>query len=237
MKRKTAYAFLAALLAAAFSPARADTIFTVTLNTASLAGSPGSSAGPFDLAFQLTDGSGLGDTNNTATLRNFQFGGGSAGACPANCVGFGGASGSAASSIVLTDTTFFNALVEGFTPGSTLSFLVDLTTNVDSGGTPDTFAFSLLDSSGFSIPTLDSSGADSLLTVTLDSAKPAILAYGSDVSRLTNGGSGVALSLAAPTIGSPGGPSVPEPGTLLLVTIGFAGLILAQRKPLKRPKS
>src|SRR5215469_10062806 len=126
MNRTTISGLCIALLAAgASTPARGDAIFTVTLNTAPLTTVPGSSAGPFGMAFQLTDGSG------TA-------------ACPAGCTVFGGASGSAVSSIMLTDSSFFSALVETFIPGSTLSFQVDLTTNVDSGA-PDLFAFSLLD--------------------------------------------------------------------------------------------
>jgi hypothetical protein len=53
---------------------------------------PGDQAGPFSLAFQLAQG---GPTNatNTATVSDFVFGGGSAGACPANCTTFGNESG------------------------------------------------------------------------------------------------------------------------------------------------
>jgi hypothetical protein len=198
------------------------------VNTAQLTTLPGSSAGPFAMAFQLTDGSGLADANNTATLSNFQFGGGSAGVCPAACSTFGGATGSALSSIVLTDNTFFTAFTEGFTPGSTLSFQVDLTTNVDLGGTPDLFAFSLLDNAGFSIPTLDPTGADTLLTVNLSSANPSVLAYGSDTSRLTS--SGIALSIAAPVIGVPVTSSVPEPGNLAWMAMTILGMGIAVRR-------
>lgn len=234
MKRQMIPALSAMLLtAAALTPARADDIFTVTLNTAALAVAPGSSAGPFELAFQLTDGAGLGDANNTATLSDFQFGaGGSAGVCPAACTAFGGAIGNAGSSLVLTDNSFFNALLQGFTPGSSLSFQVDLTTNADAGGTPDLFAFSLLDGSGFSIPTLDPSGGDTLVSVTLDSANPVVFSFGSDSSRLT--GAGIALSLASPVIGAPASSSVPEPNSLLWIGVGLAALILAPRKKLNR---
>src|SRR5579872_1052500 len=211
MTKTTAYVLSAALLlAAALTPARADEIFTVTLNTVPLTTAPGSTAGPFSLAFQLTDGSGTGDANNTATLSNFQFGGGSATACSTGC-SFGGASGSASSSIVLKDSSFFNALLQGFTPGNSLSFQVDLTTNVDPGLTPDAFAFSLLDGGGLSIPTLDPGGSDALLVVNLDSAQPSVLTFASDPARLTS--SGIAVSLTAPVIGKAAGSSVPEPGT------------------------
>lgn len=231
MKKKTGFAVVALLISAA-GGVRADTIFTVTMNTAPLAVAPGSAAGPFSMFFQLTDGSGLNDANNTATLSNFQFGGGSVGACPANCITSGGASGSAASSIVLTDTTFFSALDQGFTPGSSLSFQVDLTTNVDSGGTPDLFSFSLLDNSGFSLPTLDPTGADTLLTVNVDSSNPAILTYGSDAARSTSGG--VTVSLAAPVLGTPGSQTVPEPDSLLWIGGGLAGLVFVPRRKTRR---
>lgn len=232
MKNKIQFAAWILLMATAgIGPAQADTVFTVTLNTAPLVGSPGSSAGPFSLAFQLTDGSGLGDANNTATISDFQFGSvGSAGACPAACTVFGGASGDIGSTVVLTDSGFFNALLEGFTPGDSLSFLVDLTTNLDSGSVPDAFAFSILDGSGFSVPTLDPSGADTLLTVNLDSANPGILTYATDASRLTNG---VSLSIGAPLVGPPVS-SVPEPNSLLLMGAGIAGLALTVRKRSRR---
>ncbi len=234
MSKNIRFAILTVLLtAAALSPARADAIFTVTLDTSPLTVAPGSTAGPFSLAFQLTDGSGIGDANNTATLSNFDFGGGSAGACPATCMAFGGASGSASSSIVLIDSDFFNALVEGFAPGSSLSFQVDLTTNLDSGGTPDAFAFSVLDSGGFPLPALDPSGADSLVTVYLDSADPAILAYATDPDRLTGGGTGASISIDAPRIGTPAS-TVPEPRTLPLIGVGFAALLFRVRRPGKQ---
>ena len=220
---------LAVLATATLTPARADSVFTVTLNTAPLTALPGSSAGPFGLAFQLVDGSGASDANNTATISNFQFGGGSAAACPSSCTAFGGVTGSALSSIVLTDTAFFSALAETFTPGSSLSFQVDLTTNVDAGATPDLFAFSLLDANGASLPTLDPLGANTLVSVNIDSANPLVLSYGTDSSLPTSAG-GVALSIAAPVIGVPATGTVPEPGAWPVAGISLAGLFLLARK-------
>lgn len=160
--------------------------------------------------------------------------GGSAGSgCPAAlspCI-FGGASGDISSSVDLNTSSAFNALVETFTPGSSLSFLLDLTTNVDAGGTPDAFAFSILDGSGGSIPTLDLSGADTLLTINIDSASPTILTYGTDPSRNTLGGTGPSITMDAPTVAP-----VPEPGTLGLLVTGILleGAFLLRRKA--RPK-
>jgi hypothetical protein len=220
---------LIALLVAA-GTASADEIFTVTLNTTPLATAPGTSAGPFSLAFQLVDGSQ--PNNNTATISGFTYGvGGSAGSgCPAalpSCT-FGGASGDISSSVSLNDSSAFNALIETFTPGNGLSFQVDLTTNVDSGWTPDAFAFSILDSGGGSIPTQDPSGADTLLTINIDSANPTILAYGTDPSRNTLGGTGPSITMDAPVSG-PTTPT-PEPSSLSLLALGLGGVMTMVRR-------
>src|ERR1700730_1342942 len=91
---------------------RANVTNHVSVNTSSLIGHP---AGPFVLAFQLTDGSGAGDANNSVTLTNFQFGSGSASGTPTL---IGSASGNALSSIALTDGAFLNAYIQPFTPGN-----------------------------------------------------------------------------------------------------------------------
>src|SRR4051794_3132323 len=67
--------------------ASAETILHVSVNTTSLVGHP---AGPFSILFALTDGSEIGDHNNTITVRNVDFGGGSA---LGDATIFGGANG------------------------------------------------------------------------------------------------------------------------------------------------
>src|SRR5688572_13502410 len=86
---------------------RAAVIFDVSLDTTSLAGHE---AEPFSAFFQLTDGSGTGDANNTVTISQFGFGpgGGPAGA-PAVA---GGGSGNLASSVTLTDSAFLNTFMQ-----------------------------------------------------------------------------------------------------------------------------
>ncbi|MGA2264163.1 MAG: NF038129 family PEP-CTERM protein, partial [Acidobacteriota bacterium] len=179
------------------------------------------------VAFQLIDGSGTGDGNNTVTLTNFHFGGGSATPSP---ILFGGVSGDISGTVTLNDSSFFNAFVQGFTPGNDLSFLVDMTTNVDSGPTPDAFAFSILDSSGFPIPTLDPSGADTLLTINIDSTNPTILTYTTDPTRNTLGGSGPVITMDAPVSSTL--TAVPEPESLLLMISGLVliALLACRRK-------
>jgi hypothetical protein len=125
----------------------ADTLVTVTMDTSQLVGHP---AGPFYLAFQLTDGSGAGNSSTMAVLSNFQFGGGASSGSPTL---MGGASGDISSSVTLSDSSFLNFFSQQFTPGSTLTFTLSLTGSVKAGSTPDHFAFSILDQTLKAIPT------------------------------------------------------------------------------------
>jgi len=176
------------------------------LNTSSLP----TNQGPFYLAFQLEDGSGTGDANNTVTLYNFDFYGGSAAGSP---VTFGGATGSLETGITITDSDpFFNAIYEGFTPGPMLTFDADFTDNADVGPFQDQMLMSILDPTLNGIPTLDPSGLDSFLTVTLDGTTvtlpngvvtPPLAVYSSDLTQTT--------------YNIPAGAAVPEAGSLTLL--------------------
>ena len=201
------------ILAAAYpKSATATSIVDVTLDTSALTVLPGSADGPFSLFIQLTDGSGTNDGNNSAMIDAFSFGGGTA--TPGVTL-LGGASGDLSTAIVLTDTTFLNFAMQGFTPGASLSFRIALTTNLDAG-TPDAFAFSILDSSGFPIPTLDPTFADTLLTVNIDSANPIYLTYATDLARGD-------VAMSAPVVRPETSP-VPEPSTLSLLGVTLLGL-------------
>jgi hypothetical protein len=136
-------------------PAYADQInlsFSPSFDTSTL-----TNQGPFDLAFVLTDGSGVGDQNTMVTLSNFNFG--------------VGGSGTISSLTTISDTTFFNSIISPFIPGNQLSFSVQIaSTSIDSP-TPDFFEFLILQpSTGFPISTTDPSGNNFLIALNLDSA-------------------------------------------------------------------
>jgi hypothetical protein len=169
--RSAVLLFATTIITAGLHIAKANIMVPAAFDTSSLVANP---AGPFSLAFVLTDGSGSGDGNNSVTLSNFAFGGGSGGPVTLTA---GGATGDPASGVLLTDSSFFNVLVVSFTPGSTLSFLLTLTTNVDPGLTPDQFSFVTLQADGSTLATTDPTGANSLLTINIDSAVPSVSTF------------------------------------------------------------
>ena len=217
MRTKTVFPILICFALGLASPARAEIILNFTLSTAALEGDP---AAPFSLDFQLNDGSGTGDGNNTAVLSGFMFGAGGGPVVPAYLAG--GAAGDLGSSIEITDNSFLNEFTQGFTPGDQLQFQLDLTTNVDDGGTPDQFTMAILDSSGSQIPT--TSFFDVFVEIDIDSANPAILTSASDPSQDTvAGGAPIFLDAPAYTYVT----STPEPGTMFLAgcALVIAGMV------------
>ena len=171
-------------------------------------------AGPFEVVFIFTDGSATGDANNTVTLSGFVFDGGNAGSVDAS-QSFGGESGDLSSGVALVDSSFLNIFASSFAPGSSLSFDFSLTTHVDAGGTPDQFSFALLQSGGTVVNTTDPSGANSLLTVNLDSAHPPVSTFASDLTP-------------APIVIESG--AAPEPPSVGLFAIGLAGALWLTRR-------
>jgi hypothetical protein len=192
-------------------------VFSVSIDTAPLVGNAN---GPFYLDFQLTDGSGTGDGNNMATLSSFNFLGGS----PSDtATHIGDSIGSLGSTVKLTDLSFFNEVYQAFKPGSTVSFNVSLSTNIDAGPTPDEFDIALLDGSLNNIPTTSVGG--SLVTIDLTSANPAIQTFATTSPY---------QDIGSPVIGAPL-PATPEPGSLaLLAGVGGAGFFAIRTKRLYR---
>lgn len=147
--------------------------FNITLNSSALVGNP---TGPFSLDFQLADGSGTGDGNNTVTISDFNFHGGS---------------WTGPSVVTMTDNSFFSEATYQFVPGGVLSFDVSMTTAVDAGGTPDEFSFDILDNSLSEIPTVGL--GDAMVAVAIDSANPTVQVFGSDLTQTT-------INIPSPTV-------------------------------------
>lgn len=215
--------YIPVLMFVAFA-ARADVIFNFTLNTSdpSFSNAP---PGPLSLGFQFADGSGTGDGNNSITLSNFNFGGGGPSGSPLMA---GSATGDLSSSVTFTDATPTNLFLQGFTPGSSLSFSIDMTTNVDPGGIPDEFILSLLDSTLSPIPTTSSSPLFPLLVIDIDSANPSVQTFGVDGTQQPAAGGFVNFGAPAVTPAQPS--SVPEPASILLGATVLVGLALYRRR-------
>jgi hypothetical protein len=193
------------------APCHADICLTVQLQTAPLVGHP---AGPFSLDFQLNDGRGFGDANNTAMLSAFAFGGGSPSGTPTTT---GGAMGDLATMISITDSQFLNEFMQGFNPGSTLSFTLMLTTQVDPGPQPDEFSFFILDHTGTPIPTLDPVvGRSAFMIIDIDSPTPLVQVFGSNPAIPPAGG-GPGINIPAPSA-----VDCPEPDSIILLLCGGA---------------
>lgn len=188
--------------------------YSVTINTTSLVGN-----GPFYLAFQLASGAASGTNgNNTVSLSNFAFTGGSAGSTIDLS---GGASGSFSSGVNLSDmnSSFFNEMDQNFTPGSSLSFWVTFSNNAAVGSaSPDLFTMSLLDKTGLGIPTTDPSGNQTMLTLTARGGLTAGV-----------GVWGTSTGQTSYTVPVPSASLVPEPASITLLGMGTAALLLLRR--------
>jgi hypothetical protein len=213
-------ALVVVFLCLSLNVGHAAVIYNISMNTAPLIGD---AAGPFSLEFQLNDGRGVGDANNTANLTNFLF---SRGAAVGSSTLAGGATGNLTSGVSLTDSSFFNQFVQGFTPGNALSFRLSLSTNVDSGGTPDEFSFAILDHTGTEIPTL-ASFFDVFVQIDINSTNPVVRTFATDTSRTPEGG-GTPINIAAPTATLVS--SVPEPTMMTLTLSGLVALLGWKRR-------
>src|SRR4030095_11194541 len=109
---------IACALSLVSAPLSRAASFHLSVDTSPLVGNL---AGPFYINFQLNDGAGGGSPNNTVTIQNIQFRGGSAVGTPlTTCPG--GSSGNLSSSVSISDSELFNQFMQQFEPGTTLSF-------------------------------------------------------------------------------------------------------------------
>ena len=183
-----------ALLFLGVSQARAAT-FEVTLDTSSLSGTAAR------LAFDLIDGDGV--VNNTAAISGFSTDG-TLGASTTS----GGVTGSLPGGFTLDDTAFFNELLQDLTLGTTVAFILDVTTAF-AGGAPDSFSLFLLDpGSALSLVTTGLLG-DALMIVDIDGTGGGALAVAA------------ATTPSIPVVVTPIA-TVPAPWSLMLVALGFA---------------
>jgi hypothetical protein len=178
----------------------------VTLDTSNLLANP--LQGLFEVEFFLQDRSRTGDgvNNNTAIISHFDLHGGSL--TSGTNSSSGSVSGNLSSSLTIPDNPldFFG---QDFTPGSSLSFTLDLTTNVgpSEAVSPDIFDFRVFSNRGFFTA--------SALSIAITRPSPTVSPIG---GILGNG-----VSVPAPTV-TPAA-AVPEPSTLTLLGLGSLGLL------------
>jgi hypothetical protein len=194
-------ALVCALFGAATSHAA---VYYFSINTSALQSLPASTSAPFYLDFQFNDGGLLG--NNTAVINVYDFGGGSA---MGSAVTFGGAAGDILSGVTFDNSQPFQELYQEFNPGTSLSFVMNLTTAMDIPA-PDFFSVAILDSSLQNITT-DGFG-NSLVNFSLDATTP--------TETYSNGnGSFAGVNAAA----------IPEPSSLLMA-LGVVAVVGLRRK-------
>jgi hypothetical protein len=206
--------FLFALASASHA---ANLVYFVTLNVASLVSNPNA---PFALDLQLVPGSN--NVTNSVTLSNFIVTGGTLTGTPD--FSFGGASGSSASSIVLTNSNATdNEYAELFSAGVTqIQFKVTETSNSETVGSgtpiPEQFNVAIYDNTQSNIPTLDPSGGNALLSSAIVSGQTlsSVQTYSS-----TSPDAGVTVSLS----------TVPEPASAGLLLIGACAMIARRKRP------
>lgn len=181
--------------------------YSVVVNTTPLVGTEA------QIAFDFIEG---GAPANTATISGFTSNG-----ILGSFTSVGSVNGNLPGTITLADTlsfgggsfpSFFNEYLHNITLGTTLSFLLNATTNGPTGASsPDSFSFFLLNpTTNLSlVSTSDPTGANALFVLDLD---------GSPQGRLSvySVSGGQAAAFVTP---------VPEPSMLLLMLTGLAGLI------------
>jgi PEP-CTERM motif-containing protein len=181
--------------------------YNVIVNTTPLVGSGA------QLAFDFIDG---GAPANTVTISDFATNG-----ILGSFTTIGSVTGNLPGTLTLADRliiggssfpSFFNEYLHNITLGTTLSFLLDATTNGPSGASsPDSFSFFLLNpiTNLSLVSTSDPTGSNALFVLDTDGSPQGLLS----VYSVSGGQTSAAVT------------AVPEPRSLLLMLFGLAGLI------------
>jgi hypothetical protein len=211
-RRMLVTALIAAVAGWAAADARADQVWTVTVNTSQMASDYTSH---FGIDFEL-----IGTDGNTVTLSNFSFGTGNVG--PGAAFLTGGASGDLSTTVSLSDSaSFFNDFNQGFTPGNTLTFTIDSTLlALPPAGSPDNFSMVLFEgydrvngynpytgSGGTLIPTLDPTGNDTFFNFNINGPGS------TTVSTFSSTSGDITITVTPAT-------TVPEPSSSALMLLG-----------------
>jgi hypothetical protein len=171
------------LLSLGSAIASADAIFDVDINTTPLEGQTGY------LAFDFIGGTPV--EENTVTISDF-----STNAVLGLLTPSGDVSGSLSPGPgTLGDLEFFNEFLQEVTFGTTVSFVLDLTTNATGVTIPDDFSFYLLDSTENPYTTSDPSGADSLVNINISGAAPTLDIYTSSSAAVIPEPRGISITL------------------------------------------
>lgn len=214
MIRYASCVWVAAAILAFPASARAD-LFKVELTT------PAWLPPTLTLGFSLTDGS---SAANDVLLSSFDFAGGSAVTASEDCTlggAFSGAgcSGDLSSTVLLQDLAPVAFFTQQFTPGTSVSFLLDATNNFDPF-TPDQFAMYLCDGTLSQCFSDDATGAVLLLALAGGSLTAS--------SFQTFGYFDQLVSLDQPTVTQV--TAVPEPGSLALLAGALAVAAVRARR-------
>ena len=213
-------ALSAAFLLALASAGHADPYtYAVTIDVSSLTTDAN---GPYSLDLQLVQGSD--NVNNSVNIYNLSAVGGSFTSTPVFTTG--GASGSVAGGVVLTNSASDNEVAYQFSSTTTqITFSVTESNNQElvGGGTPtpDQFNIAILDNTAINpIATTDPSGNDALVSHAMEG---------------TQGISQLELFSSTGVDGNGGVTAIPEPGSTTMAAIG-AGLLalLAWRRKASR---
>lgn len=194
---------------AGFTNLASATILNVVIDTTSLMNTQG------QLAFDLTDGDSA--INNTVTITDFVIDG----VLGSSFLTSGGVSGALPNTVSISDTIFFNELLQPLTFATSISFTLTLTDNYDAGGSlPDQFALYLVN--------FDTSIPQPLFTTSDLTGNGALFA----VDLGVNDGLQPYQPMSSPAASwsVTHAPTVPEPGALILFGTGLLALAGCRRR-------